>query len=396
MRLLVLSTNSPYGELRYVHSSVGGAEMALRRLAEHLAATGDEVAYLSTARHGVRPLRSMSEERICGVRVLHLRGPSVPLANRVAGPLHRRVFESTVAGVCCDLAVQTILTYATIPDTLSAVRARRSRPGLRVVEWMAGRSWELHMSRHPEDVDILSEALCGTDATLFETDCLREYTERMMRDYGVEISSECAKVNFGVDSSPSGIRDAPFGDTPYVFSAGMFKPGSKRQDILIDAMPTVLSNVPDMHLVMTGVGELLEERRQQARELGISDRVHFLGLVPRPDVFMWLRNAQAFVLATEFEGKPQAVLEALASGIPCVVSDIPPMRELFAEEPELLDACLSDNEANHFGERMGSLLTDEAKLRRVRSATRRIGSAIVARGIEGMDEIRRILSVGLR
>lgn len=74
-------------------------------------------------------------------------------------------------------------------------------------------------------------------------------------------------------------------------------------------------------------GELVE----QARVLGVYDRLRFEGLVPPHDIPLYLAGAAAYVSAAEFEGRPNGLLEAMAAGLPCVVSAIPPHRELIVD-----------------------------------------------------------------
>lgn len=82
----------------------------------------------------------------------------------------------------------------------------------------------------------------------------------------------------------------------------------------------------DVHLVILGDGPQrarLEKFRGQVR---IEDRVHFLG--HRGDVPRWLPHFDLLWLASEYEGMPNAILEAMAVGLPVVATDIPGNRDL--------------------------------------------------------------------
>ncbi len=71
-------------------------------------------------------------------------------------------------------------------------------------------------------------------------------------------------------------------------------------------------------LVLLGDGPLRAELEALARELGIGARVHFAGFVQNP--YAVFARAHAFVLSSRFEGFPNAVLEALASGTPVIAT----------------------------------------------------------------------------
>ncbi len=81
----------------------------------------------------------------------------------------------------------------------------------------------------------------------------------------------------------------------------------------------------------------------------IRDRVHFTGEVAWDQVPTYLAAADIFVFPSKFEGMPNALLEAMAAGLPVVASDIPPHRELIhrartgflASDPEMMSELIS-------------------------------------------------------
>jgi glycosyltransferase involved in cell wall biosynthesis len=136
----------------------------------------------------------------------------------------------------------------------------------------------------------------------------------------------------------------------------------KRHDVLIDAAPTVLRQFPDARFHIVGDGP--ERRRLEALvvERGVAHAFVFVG--HESNVSQRLVDADIFVLPSESEGFPNAVLEAMAAGMPIVGSDLPAMRELIDEgktglliragEPRpLADALCRLMSDSGFGARLG-------------------------------------------
>ena len=96
----------------------------------------------------------------------------------------------------------------------------------------------------------------------------------------------------------------------------------KAPDILLEAFALFAKEHPDWTLQIAGDGPNENELADQARDLGIADRVVFHGLVKDP--IPLLIQSRIFALPSRFEGTPNALLEAMASGLACVVSDASP------------------------------------------------------------------------
>jgi glycosyltransferase involved in cell wall biosynthesis len=78
--------------------------------------------------------------------------------------------------------------------------------------------------------------------------------------------------------------------------------------------------VPDAHVILVGDGPLRGELEQQAVDLGVSDRIHFVGR--QEDIPSWLAAMDVFVLPSLFEGLPLSILEAMAAGLPVVATAV--------------------------------------------------------------------------
>lgn len=83
------------------------------------------------------------------------------------------------------------------------------------------------------------------------------------------------------------------------------------------------------HLILLGEGPLMEDTRTLAEELGVADRVHFLG--NHKNIADYYQAMDYFVYPSRYEGMPGTIVEAQASGLPCLMSDTI-CREVIATE----------------------------------------------------------------
>jgi glycosyltransferase involved in cell wall biosynthesis len=84
---------------------------------------------------------------------------------------------------------------------------------------------------------------------------------------------------------------------------------------------TEVAKQRDARLIILGEGQLREALREQARQLGIADKVAFPGFTDNP--WAWMRRSAVFVLSSRWEGSPNTLTEALALGTPVVSTDCP-------------------------------------------------------------------------
>lgn len=95
---------------------------------------------------------------------------------------------------------------------------------------------------------------------------------------------------------------------------------------VIACMPELLRTFPALHYLVVGSpgpeGDYSEQLKRQVAELGLGERVHFLGGMPPERLCDALSAADVFVLATRNEGWANVLLEAMACGLPVVATDV--------------------------------------------------------------------------
>lgn len=102
---------------------------------------------------------------------------------------------------------------------------------------------------------------------------------------------------------------------------------NKHQDLLIDAISLVKrTKVPNIKLLLAGVGVLSDQYKEQISRLGLEENVQILGY--RKDVVSLLMMADIAVSSSRREGLPMNVMEAMATGLPLVVTDCRGNRDL--------------------------------------------------------------------
>jgi glycosyltransferase involved in cell wall biosynthesis len=140
----------------------------------------------------------------------------------------------------------------------------------------------------------------------------------------------------------------------------------KGHDVLIDSAPAVLRRFPDASFEFVGDGAEREALISRARDRGVLDRITFAGHAE--DVPQRLAGADIFVLPSRSEAFPNAVLEAMASGLPIVATGVGGICELIEHERNGLLVAPGDHQT--LAAQICRLMDDEALARRLSQSAR--------------------------
>ncbi len=223
------------------------------------------------------------------------------------------------------------------PDALIAYQSTASVLA-GVLGRLAGcRTRIIHQTAVPEAVHPLVRALDKVAGTLgfYSINIANSAaTEAAFADYPVRYRDTMLRIEHGIDppqpaSAASAVR-ARYGidpDVPLLVSTGRLS-DQKALDRAIRALPLI----PDAHLALAGGGPNEAQLRSLAKNLGVADRVHFLGYLSRQHVADLLGAADVFVFPTVWETFGLAPVEAAMTGVPVVASDLPVLREVLSIE----------------------------------------------------------------
>ena len=148
----------------------------------------------------------------------------------------------------------------------------------------------------------------------------------------------------------------------------------KNHALLLKAFAQGPASNRQAHLVLVGEGALRARLEEQARSLGLSGQVHFLGL--RSDIPDVLGAMDVFALSSDYEGNPLSILEAMASGLPIVSTAVGGVPQLFESGREGLLVKPGDLEG--FTGTMNTLLDN-------RSVRKSLGMAAARRAKRNFD-----------
>lgn len=130
----------------------------------------------------------------------------------------------------------------------------------------------------------------------------------------------------------------------------------KRQDIMLAAFKIFSQKHPEYTLQFYGDGPDEEKVKSMAIELGIAEKVEFKGA--QKDILSKICDAGMFVLTSDYEGLPNALLEAAAIGLPCISTDCSPGGARMIIENDYNGFIVPCGDYELLAEKMGVLAED--------------------------------------
>lgn len=140
-------------------------------------------------------------------------------------------------------------------------------------------------------------------------------------------------------------------------------------DILAKAFVRVAANNPHVDLILLGGGSQGAYIRQILMNRGVLDRVHFGGQIRQNDLPRWYHMADLYISPSHVDGSSVSLMEALASGLPCLVSDIPGNREWISDGEN--GWLFRDGDSDDLAEKILHAMKNRQSFRKIGEAARR-------------------------
>jgi glycosyltransferase involved in cell wall biosynthesis len=140
-------------------------------------------------------------------------------------------------------------------------------------------------------------------------------------------------------------------------------------DVLARAFVKVAQQNENVNLILLGGGSQGNVIRQILQNGGVLDRVSFGGQISQMDLPRWYHRADLYISPSHVDGSSVSLMEALACGLPCLVSDIPANKEWVVENEN--GWLFRDGDVNHLAEKILAAIFQREKLPKIGRSSRR-------------------------
>jgi glycosyltransferase involved in cell wall biosynthesis len=336
----------------------GGAERALVELVTRLDRTRFEpVVYCLADRPRGNPISLADRLEEAGVPLHCFGATSVLSVPRLLKELRAQL------SVDQPKIVQTFLFHANVIGAWAARKAGVPHvvTGIRVAERRA--KWHLWFARRAD---------CFVDRHVCVSESVREFSQGqggLPADKLMVIANAVDVERFAAAQplSRQSIRVAA--DVPLLVCVGRLDE-QKGIAWLLESLREVVKLHPNCELLLVGDGPDRRKLTELAEKLGLP-RIHFLGF--RSDVPQILAASDLLVLPSRWEGMPNVVLEAMASGLAIVATDVEGVREALG--PSASEQIVAVDDPRGFSERIAVILGDAALRERLGNANQQCVAA---------------------
>ena len=289
MKILFLNVDLGYG----------GAEKMMAWVANQMCARGLDVTFLT-----YRDEKAKYQKLVEKVRRQHIqlesKGGGILDFFRTSWTLHRYILREQF-----DIAIAFL--------SPSQIRLVQACKGTKTKVLLSHRA-DPYLKNHLTGIRRLASGLMGrlflqADAYVFQTEKAQAYYPLNIQHRSIVIPNPIQPLKRTEERKPD----------KRIVNVSRLEVVQKRQDLIIDAFNKICTKYPDYTLEFYGSGPDEQYLRKKAEG---NERIFFKGVTT--NVVESIQNAAFFVLASDYEGIPNALLEAMSMGVPCVSTDCSP------------------------------------------------------------------------
>jgi len=342
---------------------IGGAERQTEELANALALAGCQVTIVTLRRDTASP----DIEESNGVRIERL--PFIDLSQRFS---FRGIAFINIPFILLSIAKVMFARFNGIDivhcqmvglETLGVIMAARIK-GLPVLV-------TAHTAdRHSELGKIKKTGFTGNIIAMLARAMIKNWVaistavEYELVNAGVPVA-QISRIPNGVKLPATNHKKVDKQEACRFLCLGRLSTTAERDvSTLLKAFDRLALEYVDVELALVGGGNLLDQTKREAEQMKASDKIILPGF---DDAEKWLDWADCFVLPSRYEGLSMALLESMASGLPCIANDILPNREVLDNGSAGVLVPVGDE--NKLFEAMHRMVSDVVHAEAMRSAS---------------------------
>ncbi len=215
------------------------------------------------------------------------------------------------------------------------------------------------------------------DGYIFQTEDAKKY----YKEHGISVENSVVIPNA---INPEFIRPLYQGERRKVIVGAGRLTIQKNFSLLINAFAEICNDFPEYKLEIYGEGPLKESLINETKSLGIREKVIFKGYVN--NLGNCIQDASLFVLSSDFEGMPNALMEAMALGLPVISTDCPAGGSKFLIQDNENGLLVSVGDRKMLTEKMKFLIENERIATKIGKMATRISSDLNTKKIYGKWE----------
>jgi N-acetyl-alpha-D-glucosaminyl L-malate synthase BshA len=343
------------------YPTYGGSGVVATELGKNLAERDHEIHFISSS----LPFRL---SHVAGNIFFHeVNVQSYPLFE---SPPYTLSLTSKMVDIAKHAGLDVLHVHYAIPHATSAVMARQILAAegisLPIVTTLHGTDITL-IGQDPSFAPVVTWSINESDGVTAVSNYLRQETyDHFEVTNGIEVIPNFIDTDRFYRQNKEHFKQAlcPNGEKVIVHVSN-FRPVKNTKQV-VEIFHRLQDDTPDVKLLLVGDGPERVPTERKARELGVFDDIRFLG--KQDPIEEILSIADVFLMPSDSETFGLAALEAMACGVPTVVSDVGGLPEL-VEDDETGYLCPVDD-VDAFTDRTRALLTDEDLHSRMAAAAR--------------------------
>jgi glycosyltransferase involved in cell wall biosynthesis len=288
-------------------------------------------------------------------------------AKRPNGPISFPKFLFRLYAILRAIKPDVVVTFQHYGNVIGAPIARLAGVKRVVVNQVSAGAM---MNHWIVGADALLGRLGAYDRIVVNSD----HTADMFRAYPASYRDRILRIDHGFEDKTTQIGKAEAraqlglpGDAPLLGCAARLHPLKQ-----LDAAIAVLARLPQAHLALAGQGQDRPRLETFARQLGVADRLHFLGEMAPDKIGTFLAALDCFVFPSGAETFGLAPVEAAQAGLPVVANGLDVLKDVLSVDGESCALFVDANDPAAFADAIRRVLDDPALAARLGAIGRRL------------------------